>query len=72
MRVYPDLQDNVLTLELSEEWNSLEYESKKELSEHWQKSALDMDYKDIVLEDTNGNTIGRSARVGKGIIFLEE
>ena len=63
-------EENRLVLELSEQWFLLTTERREALASDWFDRAVDLDYQTLQLIDARNNLLGRSARVGTGMILF--
>ena len=66
----PQPEQNRLVLELSEQWFLLTPERREALASIWFDRAADLDYQTLQLIDSRNNLLGRSARVGTGMILF--
>jgi len=64
-------QDRLL-LELSvDAWQQLSLDQRQSLASRWLQSALELDYASLQLVNEQGDLLGRSARVGGGMILFD-
>ena len=64
-------QDRLL-LELSVDvWEQLQLDQRQTLSSSWLQAAFELDYASLQLVDEQGDLLGRSARVGGGMILFD-
>ena len=64
-------QDRLL-LDLSvDAWEQLQLDQRQALASSWLQAAFDLDYASLQLIDEQGNLLGRSARVGGGMILFD-
>ena len=64
-------QDRLL-LELSVDvWTELPIDQRQTLASRWLQSALELDYASLQLVNEQGGLLGRSARVGGGMILFD-
>jgi len=64
-------QDRLL-LELSVDvWEQLPLDQRQTLASSWLQSAFDLDYASLQLVNQQGDLLGRSARVGGGMILFD-
>ena len=70
----PDLARNHLLLRLNRSvWDGLPRTSQQQQAESWQRQSLDIGYGSLALVDADDRPLGRSARIGGGmILFLSE
>ena len=66
----PQPEENRLVLELSKQWFLLTTERREALASAWFDHAVDLDYQTLQLVDDRNNLLGRSARVGTGMILF--
>ena len=66
----PQPEENRLVLELSEQWFLLTTERREALASDWFDRAVALDYQTLQLIDDRNNLLGRSARVGTGMILF--
>ena len=66
----PQPEENRLVLELSEQWFLLTTERREALASDWFDRAVALDYQTLQLIDARNNLLGRSARVGTGMILF--
>ena len=66
----PQPEENRLVLQLSEQWFLLTTERRETLASDWFDRAVDLDYQTLQLVDDRNNLLGRSARVGTGMILF--
>ena len=66
----PQPEENRLVLELSEQWFLLTTERREALASDWFDRAVALDYQTLQLIDVRNNLLGRSARVGTGMILF--
>ena len=66
----PQPEENRLVLELSEQWFLLMTERREALASDWFDRAVALDYQTLQLIDSRNNLLGRSARVGTGMILF--
>ena len=66
----PQPEENRLVLELSEQWFLLTTERREALASDWFDRAVALDYQTLQLIDSRNNLLGRSARVGTGMILF--
>ena len=61
-----------LLLELSvDAWQQLSLDQRQTLASSWLQSALELDYASLQLVNEQGDLLGRSARVGVGMILFD-
>ena len=61
-----------LLLELSVDgWQQLSLDQRQTLASSWLQSAWELDYASLQLVDEQGDLLGRSARVGGGMILFD-
>ena len=64
-------QDRLL-LELSVDvWAQLPIDQRQTLASSWLQSAIELDYANLQLVNEQGDLLGRSARVGGGMILFD-
>ena len=64
-------QDHLL-LELSVDvWEQMAVDQRQTLASSWLQSALELDYSSLQLVNEKGELLGRSARVGDGMILFD-
>jgi hypothetical protein len=64
-------QDRLL-LELSvDAWQQLSLDQRQTLASSWLQSAFELDYASLQLVNEQGDLLGRSARVGGGMILFD-
>ena len=64
-------QDRLL-LELSVDvWEQLPLDQRQTLASSWLQSAFELDYASLQLVNEQGDLLGRSARVGGGMILFD-
>ncbi len=64
-------QDRLL-LELSvDAWQQLSLDQRQSLASSWLQSAFELDYASLQLVNEQGDLLGRSARVGGGMILFD-
>lgn len=64
-------QDRLL-LELSVDvWEQLQLDQRQTLASSWLQAAFELDYASLQLVDEQGDLLGRSARVGGGMILFD-
>ena len=66
----PDAVNNRLLLRLAESWWELTDARRQELAQAWQDRSTDQGYGALRLLDRDDQLIGRSARVGSGMILF--
>ena len=66
----PDAVDNLLLLRLAESWWELPDSRRQELAQAWQTRSTDLGYGELLLLGRDDQLIGRSARVGNGMILF--
>ena len=64
----PDAVNNRLLLRLADSWWELPDARRQELAQAWQDRSTDQGYGELRLLDRDDQLIGRSARVGSGMI----
>ena len=67
----PDGQALQLVLELSDRWSALPLAMRKQLAEDWQQRSSELGYEQLRLVDAADRLLGRSARVGVGMILYD-
>ena len=68
----PDLRANRLVLRVSPSgWHALSSGSRQQQAETWQSMAEDLGYGALMLVDDEDRSLGRSARVGDGMILFD-
>ena len=67
----PDGQALQLVLELSDRWSALPLAMRKQLAEDWQQRSSELGYEQLTLVDAADRLLGRSARVGVGMILYD-
>ena len=67
----PDGQALQLVLELSDRWSALPLAMRKQLAEDWQQHSSELGYEQLTLVDAADRLLGRSARVGVGMILYD-
>ena len=61
-----------MLLELSVDvWEQLPLDQRQTLASSWLQSAFDLDYASLQLVNQQGDLLGRSARVGGGMILFD-
>ena len=67
-----DRLNNRLLLRLSlSDWKALPPTDRVSLAAHWQDAVQDMGYSGLLLVDADDRLLGRSARVGDGMILYD-
>ena len=61
---------NVLALKLSSAWSELSLVRKNSLAQHFQVQANELGYAELELIDKDGYLLGRTSRVGSGMIMF--
>ena len=67
----PDGQARQLVLELSDRWSAVPLAMRKQLAEDWQQRSNELGYEQLRLVDAEDRLLGRSARVGVGMILYD-
>ena len=67
----PDGQALQLVLELSDRWSAVPLAMRKQLAEDWQQRSNELGYEQLRLVDAEDRLLGRSARVGVGMILYD-
>ena len=68
----PIPEQDQLLLELSVDvWAQMPIDQRQTLASSWLQSALDLDYASLQLVNQQGEMLGRSARVGGGMILFD-
>ena len=67
----PQPAQNLLVLQVSDAWNSLGPSVRTSIAEDWQQRSRDLGYSSLQLVDGQQTLLGRSARVGSGMILFE-
>ena len=67
----PDGQALQLVLELSDRWSAVPQAMRKQLAEDWQQRSNELGYEQLRLVDAEDLLLGRSARVGVGMILYD-
>ena len=67
----PQPVQNRLVLQVSDAWNSLGPSVRTSIAEDWQQRSRDLGYSSLQLVDGQQTLLGRSARVGSGMILFE-
>jgi hypothetical protein len=67
----PQPAQNRLVLQLSDVWTSLGPSARTAIAENWQQRSRDFGYSSLQLVDGQQTLLGRSARVGSGMILFE-
>ena len=52
-------------------WEQLPLNQRQTLASSWLKSAVELDYSSLQLVNEQGDLLGRSARVGGGMILFD-
>ena len=61
-----------MLLELSVDvWAQMPIDQRQALASSWLQSAFDLDYASLQLVNEQGDLLGRSARVGGGMILFD-
>ena len=68
----PDAVNNRLLLRLAESWWDLPEARRQELARAWQARCADLGYRELRLLARDDQLIGRSARVGSGMILFND
>ena len=71
MAAKPLPEQDRLLLELSDTWQDLAANQRQSLAANWLQSALELDYVGLELVNEQGDVLGRSARVGGGMILFD-
>ena len=72
LSVKPVPEQDRLLLELSVDvWEQMAVDQRQTLASSWLQSALDLDYSSLQLLSEQGELLGRSARVGGGMILFD-
>ena len=58
-------------LELSDRWSAVPLAMRKQLAEDWQQRSNELGYEQLRLVDAEDRLLGRSARVGVGMILYD-
>ena len=66
----PVVEENRLGLRLAESWWDLSDGRRQDLAQAWHDRAVDLGYGALQLVDSDDRLIGRSARVGAGMILF--
>ena len=66
----PVVEENRLVLRLAEPWWGLSDGRRQDLAQAWHDRAVDLGYGALQLVDSDDRLIGRSARVGAGMILF--
>ena len=68
----PIPEQDKLLLELSVDvWGEIPIDKRQTLATSWLQSALELDYTSLQLVNEQGDLLGRSARVGGGMILFD-
>ena len=68
----PVPEQDLLLLELSvDAWQQLPLDQRQTLASSWLQSAFELDYASLQLVNEQGDLLGRSARVGGGMILFD-
>ena len=67
----PQPVQNRLVLQVSDVWTSLGPSVRTSIAENWQQRSRDLGYSSLQLVDGQQTLLGRSARVGSGMILFE-
>ena len=67
----PQPAQNRLVLQVSDAWNSLGPSVRTSIAADWQQRSRDLGYSSLQLVDGQQTLLGRSARVGSGMILFE-
>ena len=67
----PQPAQNRLVLQVSDAWNNLGPSVRTSIAEDWQQRSRDLGYSSLQLVDGQQTLLGRSARVGSGMILFE-
>jgi hypothetical protein len=67
----PQPAQNRLVLQVSDAWTSLGPSVRTSIAEDWQQRSRDLGYSSLQLVDGQQTLLGRSARVGSGMILFE-
>ena len=67
----PQPAQNRLVLQVSDAWNNLGPSVRTSIAEDWQQRSRDLGYSSLQLVDGQQMLLGRSARVGSGMILFE-
>ena len=67
----PDGQALQLVLELSDRWSAVPQAMRKQLAEDWHQRSNELGYEQLRLVDAEDRLLGRSARVGVGMILYD-
>ena len=68
----PVPEQDQLLLELSVDvWAQMSIDQRQTLASSWLQSALELDYSSLQLLNEQGELLGRSARVGGGMILFD-
>ena len=67
----PQPAQNRLVLQVSDVWNNLGPSVRTSIAEDWQQRSRDLGYSSFQLVDGQQTLLGRSARVGSGMILFE-
>ena len=67
----PQPAQNRLVLQVSDAWNNLGPSVRTSIAADWQQRSRDLGYSSLQLVDVQQTLLGRSARVGSGMILFE-
>ena len=67
----PQPAQNRLVLQVSDVWTSLGPLVRTSIAENWQQRSRDLGYSSLQLVDSQQTLLGRSARVGSGMILFD-
>ena len=67
----PQPAQNRLVLQVSDVWTSLGPSVRTSIAENWQQRSRDLGYSSLQLVDSQQTLLGRSARVGSGMILFD-
>lgn len=69
--IKPNFVADILTLELTEDWQELERDEKEKITNKWLEESRKLEFKKLEIIDDRGVLVARSPVIGKNIVILE-
>lgn len=69
--IKPNFVADILTLELTEDWQELERDEKEKITNKWLEESRQLEFKKLEIIDDRGVLVARSPVIGKNIVILE-
>ena len=70
-KIEPNFVADTLTIQLAEDWQELDRETKEKMTNEWLEESRKFEFKKLAIIDREGTLVARSPIIGKNIVILK-